>query len=133
MQLTLDYQADHFSQIMPGMMVVQPGVLALGAEYFFKPGDRKLPVKLDDEIYRDGVRIKLPQGFSIDEMPDPVKLEGHYGTYRASWKSDGGDLLFEQSVEVHDAIVPAAEYADVVAFFDKVSRSQTAAVVLVRK
>jgi transglutaminase-like putative cysteine protease len=133
MQLSLDYQADHFSQTMPGMMVVKPGYLALGAEYLFKPGDRKLPVKLVDEIYRDNVRIKLPAGYSIDEIPPPVHLESPYGTYQASWKGDGGELVFEQSTEVHDAIVPAKDYAEVVAFFDKAGRSQGGAVVLVRK
>ena len=114
-------------------MIVKPGALALGAEYFFKPGERKLPVKLDDDIYQDAVRIKLPPGLSIDEMPDAVRLESRYGAYSASWKADGADLVFEQSVEVHDAVVPAAQYPEVVAFFDKIGRSQTSAVVLVHK
>jgi transglutaminase-like putative cysteine protease len=133
MQLSLDYSAEHFSQTMPGMMIVKPGALALGAEYFFKPGERKLPVKLDDDIYRDAVRIKLPPGFGIDEMPDAVHLESRYGAYRASWKADGADLVFEQSVEVHDAVVPAEQYPEVVAFFEKIGRSQASAVVLVQK
>src|ERR1035438_5993706 len=75
-----------FRRPLPGMMIVKPGALALGAEYFFKPGERKLPVKLDDDIYQDAVRIKLPPGLSIDEMPDAVRLEIRYGAYSASWK-----------------------------------------------
>jgi hypothetical protein len=84
-------------------------------------------------VYRDSVRIKLPPGYQIDEMPDPVKLTGPYGTYQASWKADGADLVFEQSTEVPDALVPAAKYADMRAYFDRIGGSQAAPVVLVKK
>jgi len=133
MQLSLDYAAEHFSQTMTGMMIVKPGALALGAGYFFKPGPRQLPVRLDGDIYRDTVRIKLPPGYAIDEMPDAIRLDSRYGAYSANWKSDGADLVFEQSVEVHDVMAPPAEYADVVKFFDRIGRSEASAVVLVRK
>jgi hypothetical protein len=133
MQLSLDFAADHFSQIVQGLIIVKPGVLALGADYAFASGERKLPVKLDADVYRDSVRIKLPSGFKIDEMPDPVRLNGPYGTYQASWKSDGADLVFEQSTEVPDALVPAAHYADLRAYFDQIAGNQAAPVVLVKK
>jgi len=133
MQLSLDFAADRFSQIVQGLIIVKPGALALGAEYAFLAGERKLPVKLDAEVYRDTVRIKLPQGYKIDEMPDPVRLESRYAVYQANWKADGGDLVFEQSTEVHDALVPALQYTDLRAFFDKIGGSQMAPVVLIRK
>ena len=99
----------------------------------FPPGERKLPVKLSGDVYRDSVRIKLPPGYKIDEMPDPVRLENRYGTYQASWKADGADLVFEQSTEVRDALVPAAQYAELRAFFDKIGGSQAAPVVLIKR
>ena len=133
MQLSLQFAADNFSQAVQGLILVKPGALALGADYVFAPGERKLPVKLSGDVYRDSVRIKLPPGYKIDEMPDPVRLETRYGTYRASWKADGADLVFEQSTEVRDALVPAAQYAELRAFFDKIGGSQAAPVVLIRK
>ncbi|MGA2039069.1 MAG: DUF3857 domain-containing protein [Bryobacteraceae bacterium] len=133
MQLSLDFAADHFSQTVQGLIIVKPGALALGADYAFTAAERKLPVRLDADVYRDSVRIKLPPGYQIDEMPDPVKLTGPYGTYQASWKADGADLVFEQSTEVPDALVPAAKYADMRAYFDRIGGSQAAPVVLVKK
>ena len=118
---------------MQGLIIVKPGALALGAEYAFLAGERKLPVKLDADVYRDTVRIKLPEGYKIDEMPDPVRLESRYAVYQANWKADGGDLVFEQSTEVDDALVPAVQYTDLRAFFDKIGGSQMAPVVLIRK
>jgi hypothetical protein len=42
-------------------------------------------------------------------------------------------MVFEQSTEIRDALVPAANYAEVKAFFDKIAGSQGAPVVLARK
>jgi len=133
MQLSLDLAADHFSQTVQGLIIVKPGTLALGADYAFASGERKLPVKLDADVYKDSVRIKLPSGYQIDEMPDPVRMKGPYGTYQASWKADGSDLVFEQSTEVPDALVPAAQYTDLRTYFDKIGSSQASPVVLVKK
>jgi len=48
-------------------------------------------------------------------------------------QADGADLVFEQSTEVPDALVPAAKYADMRAYFDRIGGSQAAPVVLVKK
>lgn len=133
MQLSLDFAAQNFSQTMQGMIIVKPGALALGAEYAFTTAERKLPVKLDADVYHDAVRIKLPASYKIDEMPDAVHLESRYGVYQASWKADGGELVFEQSTEIRDGLVPAAQYAELRAFFEKIGGSQAAPVVLVKK
>jgi len=87
----------------------------------------------DDRPRKDTVRIKLPAGYKVDEMPDPVHLESPYGAYQAVWKAEGGDLVFEQSTEVPDAVAPAAQYAQLRAFFDRIAGSQASPVVLVRK
>jgi hypothetical protein len=133
MQLSLDYTVQHFTQNMSGLLIVKPGPLTLGSDYVFVPGERKLPVKLTPDVYNDSVRIQLPVGFKVDEMPDPVKLDSPYGTYQAAWKSEGDSLLFVQSMEISDALVPAAQYTELRAFFEKVGRSEAAPVVLVRK
>jgi hypothetical protein len=90
-------------------------------------------VKLDADVYRDSVRIKLPAGYKIDEMPDAVHLDSRYGAYQASWKADGGDLVFEQSTEVRDTLAPAAQYGELRAFFEKIGVGQMAPVVLMKK
>jgi len=75
----------------------------------------------------------MPPGFKIDEIPDPVSLDTPYGIYHATWKSKGEEILFEQSLEVKDILVPAASYAAVRDFFEKLSGGQHSAVVLVKK
>jgi hypothetical protein len=59
-------------------------------------------------------------------------VESLYGTYRATWKSVGQTIRFEQSLEIKDALAEVAAYPQVKDFFDKVSAGQSAPVVLVK-
>jgi len=56
-----------------------------------------------------------------------------WGRYELVGDPAAADLVFEQSTEVRDALVPAAQYAELRAFFDKIGGSQAAPVVLIRK
>lgn len=133
LQLTLEIGVDHFAQLVQGLAIVKPGGLALGHDYVFAAAERKMPVSLAAEMYRDSVRLKLPSGYVVDELPDPVKLDSRFAVYQASWKADGGDVLFEQSLEVRGVTVPAREYATLRSYFEGLSVKQVAPVVLAKK
>lgn len=132
-QLTLEVGVDHFAQLVQGLAIVKPGGLALGHDYVFAAGERRMPVSLSAEMYRDSVRLKLPPGYAVDELPDAVKLDSRFAVYQASWKADGGDVLFEQSLEVRGVTVPAREYATLRSYFEGVGGKQVAPVVLAKK
>jgi hypothetical protein len=132
--LTLDLKVAHLGQNMMGkMLVVKPGSLAPDHGYNFPKIERKQPIQLSAVMRTDKITLKLPEGYAIDEMPDPVNLTGPYGTYRASWKAEGGVVTMEQSLEVKAITGPAADYAKVRDFFDRVSGGQYAPVVLMKK
>jgi len=67
---------DRFGQVMQGrLFVVRPGVLTSGGEYNFASKQRTSPVKLEADLRRDSILIKLPDGFKLDELPLPAKIE----------------------------------------------------------
>jgi hypothetical protein len=82
---------------------------------------------------KDRVTLALPGHFKLDELPDPVKLETPYGTYRAAWSYQNGLLAFVQEMEVRDLLVPVADYAGVRQFFEDMSAAQASAVVLLNR
>jgi hypothetical protein len=77
--------------------------------------------------------IQLPDGFKVDEIPDPVEIAGPYGTYHASWKTGNGSVTFEQSLEIKDALAAPPEYPKVKDFFDQVLAGQSAPVILLKQ
>jgi hypothetical protein len=132
--LAVNFGILQFGQLMQGrLLILKPGTLVPDPDYIFSSKERKLPVRLSARLRKDVVTIKLPPGFVVDEMPDPVEVESSYGTYRASWKNSNNNIRFEQSLEVKEATAQVAEYPRVKDFFDKVSGGQSAPVVLVKQ
>ncbi|HXN49151.1 MAG TPA: hypothetical protein VN893_21035, partial [Bryobacteraceae bacterium] len=129
-----EYAADQFGQSMQGrLLLVKPGVLAIGSGYSLPAKERKLPIVLHAAEWHSVVHLRVPDGFRIDEVPDPVSLASAYGKYQASWTPNGNEVLFRQSLEVNDITAPSADYKAVRDFFDHVNGAESAPVVLMRQ
>ena len=134
MNVDVDLTADVFGQVMQGkLLVVRPGLLSNSGEYYFNTRQRTTPVKLDAQLRRDSIRIKIPAGFKLDEIPSPAKVESPYGTLAATWTVKDGEIQMQETLEIKDVVAPMADYAKVRDFFDKVAGAQGAPVVLVRE
>lgn len=93
---------------------------------------RKYPVVLDEDALHETVQIRLPEGFKVDELPVPVKLESPFGRYEATWKSEAGSVVFERSFEIPAQNVPPSQYAELRKFLDAVAGSGELPIVLVQ-
>jgi hypothetical protein len=100
--------------------------------YLGAPG-RRLPMLLNSQGYTDTVRVKLPQGFKVDEKPAPVTLDTVFGKYRMSCDVKDGELLFVRSLEVRAATIAPAEYKKVRDFYGRVLAADQSPVVLVKE
>ncbi|HYZ83941.1 MAG TPA: hypothetical protein VE621_06045, partial [Bryobacteraceae bacterium] len=133
-QATVDLNVLRFGQILQGrLLMVSPGALVPNNDYTLSEQERKLPVRIRGRSRHNVVRLQLPEGFVLDELPESLKVTSTFGDYEVSWKVHDRELLFEQSVRFHNLTVPAAQYADVRAFFSKFSGTQTQAVVFEKK
>lgn len=133
-KLALSFDANRFGQIMQGrLLLVVPGALLANPGIIFSAKERKLPIKLPAEVRRDRVELRLPSGFVLDELPDPIKYTDPYGAYSAKWAVNGSIVQFEQHLELHAITAPASDYAKIRTFFDSIARASQNAVVLVRK
>ena len=94
---------------------------------------RKHPIVLEAEAFNETVRVKLPEGFAVDGMPDPVKLDTPFGTYSASYEIKDNQLHFTRALVQRAATIPAAQYNELRAFFGRIRGSEQAPVVLAKK
>jgi hypothetical protein len=108
-------------------------VLTSGGDYNFPSKTRSSPLHLEADVRRDSVRVKLPAGFKIDELPPSAKIDSSYGSFAATWVVRDGEVILDQSLEIRDTTAPASEYGRVRDFFDRAAGAQGAAVVLVRQ
>jgi len=132
--LGIEFRAPRYAQMLQGrLMMFKPAVLARTTQYPFASEKRRQPVVLDSESYSETVRVTLPAGFAVDEMPDSGNLDAAFGTYHVSYKVDNGTLLFTRSLEVKATTVPADEYSKVRDFFGMVVGSEQSPVVLIKR
>ena len=88
---------------------------------------------LNSNSYSETVRVKLPAGFDVDELPDAVKLDTAFGVYNTSYDVKDGQLTFKRSLVQHAMTIPVEQYAAVRGFFEKIRAAEQAPVVLARK
>lgn len=132
--LDVDFAAANYGQLMQGrLLVFKPAIVSRRESLEFTGGARTHPVVLEPHAFNETVKVKLPAGFDVDELPDPVKLDAPFGTYSASYEVKDGQLNFTRSFVQRAATVPAAQYAQVRGFFERIRAAEQSPVVLAKK
>lgn len=134
MQAEAEFEVYQFGQIMQNrLLAVSPGVVVPDSDYLLTDKARTLPLKIRARSRRNTIRLRVPEGFAPDEIPDAVHSSTEYGEFRASWSVKDGEVIFDQSVTYKDTTVPPGDYAKARSFFDGFAGAQGNAVVLIRK
>jgi Domain of Unknown Function with PDB structure (DUF3857)/Transglutaminase-like superfamily len=131
--VNMDLAAERFGVVQGNLLLVRPGLLSNTSEYFFSTRQRTTPIRVAAALRSDSIRIKVPAGYKVDEIPPPQKVESPYGKLAAKWNVKDGDLVMEQTIEISDTVAPAAEFSKVRDFFDLLAGVQSAPVVFVKQ
>jgi transglutaminase-like putative cysteine protease len=113
MTTTFDLQASHFASVTGPLLMVRPRVLgSYGLDV-----DRKVRhVAIDLEATMQGTDeydIELPEGYVVDELPDPVKEDFGFASYVSSSEVHGRTLHYSRTYTVKQVTVPASKYGEV--------------------
>ncbi len=133
-KLDVDFVAPRYGQLMQDrLLVFKPAIVSRRESLSLTAGRRKQPVVLHSNSYSETVRVKLPAGFDVDEMPDAVKLDTSFGSYSTNYEVKDGQLIFTRKLVQKAATIPADQYNSVRSFFEKIRAAEQAPVVLARK
>jgi len=132
--LDVDFSASAYGQLMQGrLLVFKPAIVSRREGLFLTEAKRSQPVVLRSHSFTETVRVKLPAGFDVDELPDVVKLETTFGSYKTSYEVKDGALTFTRTLAQRAGTIPVEQYQSVRSFFEKIRAAEQAPVVLVRK
>lgn len=132
--LDVDFKAEHYGQLMHGrLLIFRPAIVSRHESIFLTEATRKYPVVLEGHAYVDTVKFKLPVGFEVDELPDPVKLETPFGSYTTTYVVKDGNLQFTRKLTVQAATIPVVDYSKVRSFYERIRKAEQTPVVLARK
>lgn len=103
--------ASHYATVAGPLLMVRPRVMGS----FALPVDherRKLPVDLRETMTEsDEFDIALPEGYVVDELPDPVKLDVGFATYESATVLRGKSLHYTRRYTQKEITLPAEKYA----------------------
>lgn len=132
--LEVRFAAPSYAQIMQNrLMVLKPAIVSRRESVFLTAALRKHPVMLESNAYSERMTVRLPEGFTVDELPDAVTLDAPFGKYAAQCAVKDGRLTYTRSLVLQSTMIPVEQYSTVRNFFDRIRASEQSPVVLVRK
>ena len=132
--LDVEFTAGAYAQLMQDrLLVFKPAIVSRLDWLELTGATRKNPVVLDSRAYTETVRVKLPEGFDVDELPDAVKLDASFGNYASTYEVKDGHLVFTRTLIQRAATIPADQYPAVRTFFERIRAAESSPVVLARK
>jgi hypothetical protein len=132
--LDVDFTASSYAQLMQNrLLVFKPVIVSRQDSLYLTEPTRKHPIMLDSLNFSETVRVKLPAGFEVDELPDPLKLDASFGSYKTTYAVKDGELIFTRAMAQRAGLIPVAEYQTVRRFFERIRAAEQSPVVLARK
>jgi hypothetical protein len=128
--VTFQIEAPSVARPLAGLVVVPPVSAATLALPEVESDTRRHPIDLTGYRYRERVRIALPAGFAVDELPAPVALERSAGKYARHWRVENGRLEGERTLELAEVRLPAGSAAEVRAFTREAREADAQPIVL---
>ncbi len=132
LRIEYEIRAAGYANRMSRLMVIRP--LPLRAWQFpaFTQAERFSPVRFDmKSIQEDTVRINLPPGFRIDELPSGTNLASSFGEFKLNHQAQDRKVVVRRRLAIKAQTISASEYADVKRFFDAAQSVSQASIVLV--
>lgn len=132
--LDVEFSAAQYGQLMQNrLLVFKPIVVGRRNGVFLTEPKRYNPIELDSNSMRETIAYSLPSNFSIDEIPEAVKIDAPFGSYSAAFEVKDGKLLINRSLTLRRSTIEPARYPEVRSFFSKILEAEQSPVVLVRK
>ncbi|MEO8028244.1 MAG: DUF3857 domain-containing protein [Bryobacteraceae bacterium] len=133
MTLKASFSAARFAQVpQPSLMIVRATPLEEEIGPRLTEKSRQYPVVVDADGFRESVRILLPPGVKVDELPGALSLRSPFGEFDAKWEAPPGAVVFTRRVAIKAQTVPPEKYQELKKFLDLVQGASRTPVVLIK-
>lgn len=119
------FTASHYAKNAGSLLLVRPRVLGekLGALDGTKP--RLYPYDFEaPTLQTDVFTINLPEGYKVDELPEPTKADFAFGDYTSSIEDSGGALKYSRHYEIKATSIPAGRIGELKTFFHQINQDE---------
>ena len=115
-------------------LFVMPGVFSGFVDIPEATTDRKLPVFIEQPmLYIDTIKIAIPANYTIETLPEPVKIESVFGQCNISYQANAQYLQCNYSLQINATKQASNTYADLTRFLSNVRKANNKQISLVKK
>jgi hypothetical protein len=105
--LKYKFTANHYAKNAGPLLLVRPRVLGENAGNFDATKPRHYAYEFRAPVFdSDTVEITLPEGFKVDELPDPAKANFPFAEYTSKTEADGNVLKYTREYKLTTTLVP---------------------------
>jgi Domain of Unknown Function with PDB structure (DUF3857)/Domain of Unknown Function with PDB structure (DUF3858)/Transglutaminase-like superfamily len=130
----LKISSPNYATITGKRLFITPNMFSKNSTRLSLDKERKFDIEYP-YAYKDvdTVNITLPIGYTAEAMPKDVTIKNKFGNYSISFKVENNTLKMLRTIERNAALYPAADYKDLVKFYDDMYKADRSKIVLVKK
>jgi hypothetical protein len=115
------------------LMLMRPRVLGTDSMELDKK-IRTYPVELGEtRTVKDEFDIDIPEGYTVDEIPDPVTLDMGFAAYQSRTEMHGSTLHYSRQYTVREVEVPSEKYHAVQELIGQIENDERSQAVFKKK
>jgi len=101
------------------LLLVRPRVLGnWSSDILERKEPRKYPVEFDGPTKNiDSYEIKLPEGYTVDDLPPPVDADYSFASYHSKTEAKGNVLTYTRTMEIKELSVPLDKLEQLKSFY----------------
>ena len=110
MEMNYSITAPLYAKGAGNLLLVRPRVVGTDSDGLDdKP--RKVPISFEGVgTWRDDFDVKIPAGYAVDDVPDPVNVDVGFATYHSEVKAEGGKLHYKSEYVLKKVVLEPGEY-----------------------
>jgi hypothetical protein len=135
-ELIMDVTVNTFANKIGKRLMFHPNMLERRDNFVSADEDRQQPINISMAYYDvDELTFNLPEGYSVEAIPDSISLEFDFGNYSASIKpsEDGTSLTYVREIAMKPATMQPDEFESFRNIMNQIWKSDNNQVVIVKK
>lgn len=121
------FRASSYLNKTGDILTFKPGVLVIVENYdvFMQKGERRYPLLLSSVVSGGDIfEIELPDGYTIEKLPEPVALKSDFADYLCHMEMKDNTLVLERRLQIKEDYLPPERFAEALKFFHLLSAEE---------
>lgn len=128
--LNLKMDIRKVASVSGSRLLLQPNLLS-ARSYVPKTLDRKMPIHYKlSRLENDTLTFNLPDGASIEQLPERIEISSHFGDYSAEFLHAEGRLTYIRTMKYKPGTYEADKYQDLIKFYKSIRRADRKKVII---